>query len=1382
MRIKRIEIIGFKSFCDRTVLNFKEPITGVVGPNGCGKSNIVDAIRWCMGEQSAKHLRGKAMDDVIFNGSDSRGPANMAEVSLTFEEVGFSEETLRVALDEREEEAKTDAALDQEPAPPATTEAEPAAPAAPLPGDDSSGWTLVADADAAEASEAEGNAAEGKVAEGNAAEGKVAEGKAPQVGAETSTATDKTDEPDNSIKGQADAFMAELEKKPSATEQAQKVLTDTPPAINFAEYSEVTISRRLFRDGTSNYFLNKTPCRLRDITDFFLGTGVGTKAYSIIEQGRVGMIVSSRPADRRHIIDEAAGITKFKRKKRAAERKLDQTRQNLLRVSDIVTELAKRLGSLRRQAQKAARYRRYKAEVKDIEMWAAAHKYLEYQAEDKMLAANLATVRGELEKIRAEYDSKDATVIAERAELAVEERRLSGLQEQIWELDNRIKLAESKVEYQTREAGELEERVSAAHGEIRSVTERREEARIELNSKESELGGLDSEISQANAETAERAEKVASAREALAAAQHELDEARMRLSEARSDLARAKSERESIGRRRDDASRRLGRVHEDTETVNARVSELEKSAKTLTGSLSTLKQTRLDLGAKAEDFERRFEELENGARECEAEVEMLRTELHRRKSRLQSLVEIHDKYEGFARGTRTVMQASAEVVGESEQSRIRGLVADVVEAPENLEIAVEAALGDRLGGILVESHEVGARAIEYLKDKSAGRSAFVPFQMPSAGDLGAKIQVEDYTAAGATAGAEGVPVTWSVDESSDGVVGETVRAPEGSGPKLGQWGEGVLGEMVDLVNIQDEYENIAKMLLGECVVVDTLDRALDLHQRGLRRTLVTLEGDVVDSRGVVAGGSRDSQGANVLGQKREIRELEEIVGGLESDLANATARFVSTKSELEQVRKTIKSLQSESHDGDIAITASERDLAGATSELERLRERAARLNSEQLELEARLQQIEQDDKKGEELFADSSRRIDEFEKAQLGLIDGVTAGQSRVEELAAGLTEAKVKVAQLGEKRASLDASILRLKNIDRDLSERLDKLETAIRDDSERSKGLRESCETINQELVGQRAERRTRGEEMGEGRNLYELRMAEMQVAEMAVRELRTRAEKLAGETNGFEIKIANLKSNLEHLEEGIADRYGLTLRKNLSEYHLRPMIGEEQEKRLEELKRLINRMGSDINLTAIEEFEEISQRHDFLSSQQKDLESAVAQLVKAITKINRTSRRLFRETFDAINNKFQEVFPRLFRGGRARLRLTGGDDVDILEAGVDIMAQPPGKKNATVDQLSGGEKALTAVALIFAIFQVKPSPFCLLDEVDAPLDDVNVDRYNEIVREMTDRSQFIVITHNKRTMEITDSLYGVTMQEPGVSKIVGVNLNKIDETLAA
>nr|MDQ3370360.1 AAA family ATPase [Myxococcota bacterium] len=451
MRIKRVEIIGFKSFCDRAVVQIGESITGVVGPNGCGKSNIVDSIRWCMGEQSAKHLRGKAMEDVIFAGSESRGPAPMAEVSLTFDDVGFSHEKLETARtsDEASAEQVLESLISQVP---------------------------------------EGD--------GPATDGPMEPVPAEVPGEPAREATDTA--------GAARWVDADGNAIPSPLDEAAAILEDQPPAFDFARYTEVTITRRLYRDGISQYFINKTPCRLRDITDFFLGTGVGTKAYAIIEQGRIGQIVSSRPQDRRAIIEEAAGITKFKAKKKAAEKKLDQTRQNLMRVSDIVTELDKRMGTLRRQAQKAERYRKYKTEVKDIELWKAAHRWLELTGEGRLVAERLGLARTEREEVQAAWSEKDAHVVAERAELSVEERRLVTVQEQVYELDNRLRLGESKIGFERREAEELDGRIGVARAEIDEVIAQRERGSAELAARQAELAELEAEVARESAEVAER--------------------------------------------------------------------------------------------------------------------------------------------------------------------------------------------------------------------------------------------------------------------------------------------------------------------------------------------------------------------------------------------------------------------------------------------------------------------------------------------------------------------------------------------------------------------------------------------------------------------------------------------------------------------------------------------------------------------------------------------------------------------------------------------------------------------------------------------------------------------------------------------------------------
>lgn len=1301
LRITRVEIIGFKSFCDRAVVSIESDVTAVVGPNGCGKSNIVDAIRWAMGEQSAKHLRGKAMEDVIFAGSDSRGPAPMAEVSLTFDDVGFSHETLQLAQHSTQAEAlSVEQQID----------------------------ALVRDNEPA-AADPEGAAS------------------AP--------------EPET-----AGAEPSELASSESSPVPAPAV----PAAMEFSTYTEVTITRRLYRDGVSQYYINKTPCRLRDITDFFLGTGVGTKAYAIIEQGRIGQIVSARPQDRRAIIEEAAGITKFKAKKKAAEHKLEQTRQNLMRVSDIVVELDKRMGTLRRQAQKAERYRKYKAEARDIELWKAAHRWLELSAERKLVGGRLATTRESLETVRSEWTTKDAHVIAERAELGLEERRLVGIQNRLHEHENQLQLGESKIAFERREADELDARNAAARDEIAEVGAQRERGAEELAARSAEVAALAQDVDGHASELAGQETAAAEARSELAVTQKSLDEARDQLSKQRSELATAGAQLEALERRRSDATTRLERVTAETEQHVERSAELDRETRRLEHALVGLRQTRLDLGSQSEGFEARRRVLADEVAHGEAEVETLRTELHRRRSRLTSLEEIQQRYEGFQRGTRAVMQQANTIAPPTDErsatGAIRGVVADVVRAPEQLEVAVEAILGDRLGGVLVDAPEVGLAAIGFLKSSGGGRSAFVPME---------------------TRGPAAVTAGWSGSSSSTAIdVDDRTQLVAAHAAVSTENRAGVLGRMSDLVALADGYEQVGKRLFGSTVVVDDLRCAQALRDEGVADRLVTLEGDVVDHDGVVFGGSRDAQGAGVLAQKREIRDLEEIVGKLEHDLSEAMQRLVAAKTELTQIVKALDGLRTQTHEGDVAIMGHEKDEARARAELDRHRDRLGQLGTEQLELEQRLSAIANDDAAARERRQSADDRIAQLDRAQLDLVSAVTSHRDRLDGLTASLTEARVKAAQLAAQRAAAEAAALRLRRTDDELAARVVRLTEEIQAGERRSVELRTGSEALAGELTGVREHRDRDAEELAQGRSIYEQRLGALTEIEIAARELRTSADRLQLELGELELRDGQIAMTSQVVDDNLRERYQVAVIEILYDYHQRAHTTEVEDARLTELRDLLERMGTDINLTAIEEFEDVSKRFEFLTAQKADLESAVDQLQSAIDKINKTSRILFKDTFTAVNKMFQELFPRLFRGGHAALSLStvgpNGTEVDLLEAGIEIMAQPPGKKNSTVDQLSGGEKALTAVALVFSIFLIKPSPFCILDEVDAPLDEANVDRYNEIVRQLTERSQFIVITHNKRTMESADNLYGVTMQEPGVSKLVAVNLAKLGAQPAA
>ncbi|HSD85893.1 MAG TPA: hypothetical protein VLB44_00205, partial [Kofleriaceae bacterium] len=592
-------------------------------------------------------------------------------------------------------------------------------------------------------------------------------------------------------------------------------------------------------------------------------------------------------------------------------------------------------------------------------------------------------------------------------------------------------------------------------------------------------------------------------------------------------------------------------------------------------------------------------------------------------------------------------------------------------------------------------------------------------------------------------------------------------------------------------------------ILDDIVVVDTLATALAWHAKGATDRLVTLTGEVVDADGTQWGGSREASNAGVLAQMREIRELEESVGSLEHALADASARLLTARQELKNVSKAIEGIRAQQHAGDLAIMGFEKDELRVRAELDRVRDRLSSLGNEQLELEHRLAAIGSDETLFRERKQAAEDSIAELERRQLDLASDVSTHRDRLDDLQQVLIDARTRAAQLGEKRAATESQTLRIESAAAELHTRTRRLEREIEEAIERSTRLRADCEALATEEAELRTTRTTVLADLESGRAAYDARLAGITEVELSARDLRTRADALAKEVTALDLRQGQIAMQRANVEEQIAERYQLAMLDVIPDYHQRAQITETEDSRLSELRELLDKMGGDINLTAIEEFAEVSTRFEFLSAQKIDLERAVDQLQKAIDKINKTSRQLFKDAFTSINATFKEVFPRLFRGGQAFLSLSmpsereraerePGDpagptskkekEMDLLEAGIEIFAQPPGKKNTTVDQLSGGEKALTAVALVFSIFLIKPSPFCILDEVDAPLDEANVDRYNEIVREMTDRSQFIVITHNKRTMESADALYGVTMQEPGVSKLVSVNLQRMGKQAAA
>jgi chromosome segregation protein len=1293
MRIKKIEAVGFKSFADREVVVMDEHITGVIGPNGCGKSNIVDAIRWCLGEQRAKHLRGSGMSDVIFSGSSTRGPAGMAEVTIVFENEG-----------------------------------------------------------------------------------------------------------------------------------------DSPSS--YLRFAEIAVTRRLYRDGTSEYLINKVPCRLRDINDMLTGTGVSSKtAYSIIEQGRVGQIVTSKPETRRQVIDEAAGITKFKQQKQQAEKKIEQTRQNLLRVTDVIGELEGRLGALKRQAQKAERYKRYRTELTDLELWMASHRFLELRATSRVLEGRRVELDRQVEDLRAESGAREARIEVERVALRELEGALSSQQQRLYDLENRIQLIEQDRRFKRQEQDNLRRTADSSRAEQEAVQRglaALEHELVEVQERQQLLGDADG------------IEGLAVRAEAL---QHELEDLNARHRAEREQLDRLRGDRNRTSQRSASVEATLHSRAESTAELRERVvgmavdiAELERGfdsdTSELDGERTELAEAEsrlIELRERRQLLDRDRVGLREQLRSAEVQVETGRVELMRARSRLQSLQEIQTRYQACHGGVQVIMDQREQLAelgaelsaqagltwagsesrlalgsggGEARPSpfgRVHGIMADFIRAPAHLEPAVSALLGDRLQGVVVDGPITGASGVALLKRLEEGRTTFLPLRAGSResyegeageplgwrfaegdrdahGDHGGAIEVVDLRDESESADVETMPRAVVVQDR--GPVIRPAMAPA-LASLLGA--EGVLGRLTELVEIEPQQRELVDMLFGDTLVVDRLARALELWYRlrsvipvgtPLPATLVTLEGDRIEPSGVVVGGSSNAIDSALLQQRREIAELEQLVGELELEFAGMQARRQGVAERLDEVERGRETSESEVLEAEKAKVTLAQQLAAGEQARERVTRQLDQLLRTRGELESTLDQRSGELADLEIELTDLRERLPELDEASEQAEARVGALDEARSHVGNSLTEAKIALASWQEQRNALANTRERLgKQIasERDRTRRLG--ESAEQADT-RITDLEQTIATMadqHAELLDEHGRASMAKHEAVEVHDAARLRVDEL---ELSIRNLRRGLEDEREALQEVELGLRELVLERQHLETDIRDRFDAELRSLIIDYHDRGLSGPAERERVKELKQVLARMG-EVNLTAIAEYEEVSTRFEYLTRQRDDLEDALTQLQDAIDKIDATTKERFVETFHAVDEMFQKLFPRLFAGGQAKLVLT--DPNDILTTGVDILAQPPGKKVSSLELLSGGEKALTAVSLIFGIFLIKASPFCLLDEVDAPLDEANVGRFCDLVRELSQRTQFIIITHNKRTMEIADRLYGVTMQQRGVSKLVSVNMRR-------
>ena len=1281
-KLQRLEITGFKSFADYTNLVFTgDGITAVVGPNGCGKSNVADAIAWVLGEQRIKHLRGAEMKDVIFQGSRNRRPSGMAEVVLHMvrdETVEHEPDILDIdsTLEQIDEQAVVLEDLEPEPEP------EPVLEVANKTTDPA---VIVADSNA------------GETIPGN----------------ESSPPVNPTHRTHS--------------KRHWRRHQA----------LEFAPGEAVSVTRRLFRSGESEYLLNDRQCRLRDIQDLFSGTGLSGGHYAIIEQGRIGQILSAKPMDRRTIIEEAAGITKFRVRQRAAEARLESARGNLSRISDIIAEIDRQVNSLRRQAAKAKRYRVSREELRELlrSVYVAEERSLSDLLDQTQLQLEEAARTEEslaIELAQCEADSRTATqgardhedrlaqvraAVAEAAlqrdrrirERSYQEEQIAGLESRRVDLEKEIDALNTRLvtaEAEWRRLSEVEARLAAENNESALSLQNAEEAHAQ---KLAEVSRAESEIEEARAELLAHT----AAAERLSEIAHQLESGIERLAQQAEGLAHE--------------GERAAKAHAD------RAVEAER----LSGEIATARERLAKLIAERETALLAVVEGHERVSDTDAELTRVRDEHSRTHHRLESLRELDQRRANCSPAVQEIFSANAV-----EDFHFIGTLADAIRVDARWERAVEGILGPSLQTVLVPTPEDASRASSWLRANNAGRAAFLV-----TGFHGASGEAE-----------VGIYDSWEVTESRP-----YEYAPVGiDGPRIG-----------DVLRAPAELLLVLERTLTEKMnarIVDSIDDALALSL-ATGDMFVTTEGDwVAGGQFVNAGNTRAiEESAGLLSSKRELRELEAAAADFarqletaKQDVSEARARLVDLEETVVLLNEVIGREERDAMGRELTANGLKQDIERAIRHVRVVADDAERLANEQQELADRRIKALADAEAAEGARLAAMERVAEATSRWLA----ARRGAESENEL---LNEQRSIAAAAAERRRSTGTELRRLQSESADLKSRLERHATEIEDIATRIDQLRRSIAEIDALAATVDNERALEEQQIAQATTqLNDARdRADAVAAELA--EVNRRAASSRDARSAIEVQRAEGQARLSYVREACMAELGQNLAELAAEHSLEEGFDLEAGRaRVEELRARIESFGA-VNMMALEELTESEQRLLFLTAQREDIRQGIDSTEEALREIKRRSRERFRAAFEQINQNFGELFKELFGGGRGEMSLIDADDE--LESGIDVIAQPPGKRLQNVLLLSGGEKAMAALALVLGIFHYRPAPFCLLDEVDAPLDEANVGRFTNKVAQMSANTQFIVITHNKRTMEMARALYGVTMEEVGVSKLVSV-----------
>ncbi|GAA0275207.1 chromosome segregation protein SMC [Faecalicatena contorta] len=1179
MYLKSIEVQGFKSFANKIKFDFHNGITGIVGPNGSGKSNVADAVRWVLGEQRVKQLRGGSMQDVIFSGTENRKPLSYASVAIT--------------LDNSDHQLPVD-------------------------------------------------------------------------------------------------------------------------------YEEVTVTRKLYRSGESEYLINGAGCRLKDINEMFYDTGIGKEGYSIIGQGQIDKILSGKPEERRELFDEAAGIVKFKRRKNLSVRKLDEERQNLTRVNDILSELEKQIGPLKRQSEVAREYLKKKEELKtyDINMFLLETERIKEQIRD--LDSKYQIASDELEEANVRYEEMKTEYEA--------------IEEEVDSIDFSIEKAKSQLNETTLLKQQLEGQINVLKEQINTVRmndehydNRLSTIRVEIETRQAQRAELAREQTSVRARLAEVAKSDAQAKEALVDVQSriasdtaQIEQSKAEIIELLNNRASTKAKiqhyattQEQITTRKSELGRLILEVSSDAEKQNEVLAAYEEELQQISGRIHAYTE---QIGTNEQEIDKLQQEL-SGKQE---QLRIGQTAYHRESSRLESLKNITERYDGYGNSIRRIMS------NKDREKGLIGVVADIIKVEKEYEIAVETALGGNIQNIVTDNEETAKRMIAYLKQNKFGRATFLPLTSMHGGG-GIRQQ-------------------------------EALKEP------------GVIGLASTLVQVEDRFMGLAEQLLGRTIVVDNIDNGIRLarkYKQSLR--LVTLEGELMNPGGSMTGGAFKNS-SNLLSRRREIEEFEKTVRMLKKEMDDCEQSVNEIKAKRTSCYSAIDEIQQKLRRASVKENTAKMNVEQVQNRQREAKLRCEGYLKEQEGLELRLREILDNEdsiqmelETSEALEKELNNRIGELQESlesdkeketvQLRHSEEVHLAYASLEQQNAFILE---NITRIQEETEKFEIELKELDINKGNASEEIQEKEDKIQDLRETIENSKELFEEINTEIKSQVAKR----EELNQKHKAF---LGKREELSRHMSELDKECFRLSSRRESYE-EASEKQINYMWDEYELTYNHAMELRnENLTDLSY-------MKRQIQALKGEIKKLGS-VNVNAIDDYKSVSERYEFLKGQHDDLVEAEATLMKIIDELDAAMRKQFEEQFALISKEFDIVFKQLFGGGKGTLELM--EDEDILEAGIRIIAQPPGKKLQNMMQLSGGEKALTAISLLFAIQNLKPSPFCLLDEIEAALDDNNVVRFAQYLHKLTRNTQFIVITHRRGTMTSADRLYGITMQEKGVSTLVSVDL---------